>query len=241
MNAQATSHIPHSPSRTVRITRLRDEHDRFPGILDDSVFQRLHENAFVIHNGDSRDLVAAYALWTIIDQNGRLYTHEYMVDIYAALMPTSVILAGKDIIVSPNGWIFPHEYSDARRVFDAQSINHLDSRLTQATKISLSIDAVIFADGETCGVNTKGLDQAIVARRNAAISLAVKARDAVARGEPAVSSEDLFEQSNDKSSEGFWRGHFGGWLSTMPDRDAYLRYLESLPRPPAFYASRSTD
>jgi hypothetical protein len=176
MNAQATSHIPHSPSRTVRIKRLRDEHDRFPGILDDSVFQRLHENAFVIHNGDSRDLVAAYALWTIIDQDGRLYTREYMVDIYAASMPTSVILAGKDIILSPNGWIFPHEYSDARRAFDAQSINLLDSRLTQATKISLSIDAVIFADGETCGDNTKRLDQAIVARRNAAISLAAKAR-----------------------------------------------------------------
>jgi hypothetical protein len=241
MNAQATSHIPDSPSRTVRITRLRDEHDRFPGILDDSVFQRLHENAFVIHNGDSRDLVAAYALWTIIDQDGRLYTHEYMVDIYAALMPTSVILAGKDIILSPNGWIFPHEYSDARRAFDAQSINHLGSRLTQATKISLSIDAMIFADGETYGVNTKRLDQAIVARRNAAISLAAKARDAVARGEPAVSSEDLFEQSKDKSSEGFWRGHFGRQLSSSPERDAYLRYLESLPRPPAFYASRSTD
>lgn len=95
MNAQAISHIPHSPSRTVRITRLRDEHDRFPGILEGSVFQRLHENAFVIHNDDSRDLVAAYALWAIIDQDGRLYTHEYMVDIYAALMPTSVILAGK--------------------------------------------------------------------------------------------------------------------------------------------------
>lgn len=241
MNAQATSHIPHSPSRTVRITRLRDEHERFPGILDDSVFQRLYENAFVIHNGDSRDLVAAYALLTIIDQEGRLYTHEYMVDIYAALMPTSVILAGKDIILSPNGWIFPHKYSDARRAFDAQSINLLDSRLTQATKISLSIDAVIFADGETCGDNTKRLDQAIVARRNAAISLAAKARDAVARGEPAVSSEDLFEQSKDKSSEAFWRGLFGGDLSRMPDRDAYLRYLESLPRPPAFYASRSTD
>jgi hypothetical protein len=241
MNAQATSHIPHSPSRTVRITRLRDEHDRFPGILDDSVFQRLHENAFVIHNGDSRDLVAAYALCTIIDQDGRLYTHEYMVDIYAALMPTSVILAGKDIVVSPNGWILPHEYSDARRAFDARSINHLDSRLTQATKISLSIDAVIFADGETCGVNTKRLDQTIVARRNAAISLAAKARDAVARGEPAVSSEDLFEQSKDKSTEGFWRGHFGRQLSSSPERDAYLRYLESLPRPPAFYASRSTD
>jgi hypothetical protein len=241
MNAQATSHTPHSPSRTVRITRLRDEHDRFPGILDDSVFQRLHENAFVIHNDDSRDLVAAYALWAIIDQDGRLYTHEYMVDIYAALMPTSVILAGKVIILSPNGWIFPHEYSDARRAFDAQSINHLDSRLMQATKISLSIDAVIFADGETYGVNTKRLDQAIVARRNAAISLAAKARDAVARGEPAVSSEDLFEQSKDKSSEGFWRGHFGRQLSNSPERDAYLRYLESLPRPPAFYASRSTD
>jgi hypothetical protein len=241
MNAQVTSHIPHSPSRTVRITRLRDEHDRFPGILDDGVFQRLYENAFVIHNGDSRDLVAAYALWTIIDQSWRLYTHEYMVDIYGALMPTSVVLAGKDIIVSPNGWIFPHEYSDARRACDAQSINLLDSRLTQATKISLSIDAVIFADGETCGVNTKRLDQVIVARRNAAISLAAKARDAVARGKLAVSSEDLFEQSNDKSSEDFWRGHFGGWLSRMPDRDAYLRYLESLPRPPAFYASQSTD
>jgi hypothetical protein len=241
MNAQATSHIPHSPSRTVRITRLPDEHDRFPGILDDSVFQRLHENAFVIHNGDSRDLVAAYALWTIIDQDGRLYTREYMVDIYAALMPTSVILAGKDIILSPNGWIFPPRVQrcaeGVRRAVD-QSFGFSPY---EATKISLSIDAVIFADGETCGDNTKRLDQAIVARRNAAISLAAKARDAVARGEPAVSSEDLFEQSKDKSSEGFWRGHFGGHLSRMPDRDAYLRYLESLPRPPAFYASRSTD
>src|SRR5260221_9113852 len=201
MNAQATSHIPHSPSRTVRITRLRDEHDRFPGILDDYVFQRLYENAFVIHNGDSRDLVAAYALWAIVDRDGKLRTHGSMVDIYAAVMPTSVILSGKDIIISPNGWIFPQKDSDARRALDAQSINLLDSRLTQATKISLSIDAVIFADGETCGDNTKRLDQAIVARRNAAISLAAKARDAVARGEPAVSSEDLFEQSKDKSSE----------------------------------------
>jgi hypothetical protein len=136
---------------------------------------------------------------------------------------------------------FAREYSDARRAFDAESINLLDSRLTQATKILLSIDAVIFADGETYGVNTKRLDQAIVARRNAAISLAAKARDAVARGEPAVSSEDLFEQSKDKSSEGFWRGHFGRQLSSSPERDAYLRYLESLPWPPAFYAPRSTD
>jgi hypothetical protein len=31
---------------------------------------------------------------------------------------------------------------------------------TQATKISLSIDAVIFVDGETYGVNTRRLDQA---------------------------------------------------------------------------------
>ncbi len=128
-----------------------------------------------------------------------------MVDIYPALMPTNVILDGKDIILSPNGWISPTSTSDVRRAFDAQAINHLDSRLMQATKVSLSIDAVIFADGETCGVNAKRLDQAIVARRNAAISLAAKARDAVARGEPAVSSEDLFEQSKDKSSEVFWR------------------------------------
>ena len=144
-------------------------------------------------------------------------------------------------ILSPNGWIFPHEYSDTRRAFDAKTINHVDSRLTQATKVSLAIDAVIFADGETYGVNTKRLDQAIVARRNAAIALAAKARDAVARGEPAVSSEDLFEQSKDKFSEGFWRGHFGRQLSSSAERDAYLRYLESLPRPPAFYASESSD
>jgi hypothetical protein len=102
MNAQATSHNPRSPCRTIRITRLRDEHDRFLGILDDDVFQRLYENAFVIHNGDSRDLVAAYAVWAIVDRDGRPRTHEYMADIYAALMPTSVILSGKDVIISPD-------------------------------------------------------------------------------------------------------------------------------------------
>ena len=100
MNAQATSHNPRSPCRTIRITRLRDEHDRFLGILDDDVFQRLYENAFVIHNGDSRDLAAAYAVWAIVDRDGRPRTHEYMADIYAALMPTSVILSGKDVIIS---------------------------------------------------------------------------------------------------------------------------------------------
>ena len=231
MNTQATSNNPRSPCRTVRMTRLRDEHDRFPGILDDDVFQRLYENAFVIHNGDSRDLVAAYALWAIVDRDGKLRTHEYMVDIYGALMPTSVILSGKDIIISPNGWIFPQEYSDARRALDAQSINNLDSLLTQATKISLSIDAVIFADGETCGDNTKRLDQAIVARRNAAISLAAKVREAVARREPALSSEDLFRHGNDKASEDFWRSQFAGQLSRMPEKEGLLRYLESLPPP----------
>ena len=224
MNAQATSHNPRSPCGTIRITRLRDEHDRFPGILDDDVFQRLYENAFVIHNGDSRDL-GQPMLFGHRRSDGKPRTHEYMADIYAALMPTSVILSGKDIIISPNGWIFPQEYSDARRALDAQSINNLNSLLTEATKISLSIDAVIFADGETCGDNTKRLDQAIVARRNAAISLAASFREAVARGELALSSEDLFRLSNDKASEDFWRSQFAGQLSRMPEKKDFCAIL----------------
>jgi hypothetical protein len=187
--------------------------------------------------------VAIYGVWTVINQDGTINTFEYLSDIYMALIPTLVIPSGKALIATPNGWIFPKHYSAAGAALEAQSSPYanLASRLTHAASVSLSIDALIFADGETCGANTKRLDQAIVARRDAAISLAANARDALTRGEPAVSSEDLFEQSKDKSSEGFWRGHFGGHLSRMPDRDAYLRYLESLPRPPAFYASRSTD
>jgi hypothetical protein len=243
MNAHTTSPVPPVPSPSIRIARLQGEGEKFPGIFEGIALRPLQDNAFVIHNDDSRDVVAIYGVWTVMNQDGTINTFEYLSDIYMALIPTLVIPSGKTLIATPNGWIFPKHYSAAGAALEAQSSPYanLASRLTHAASISLSIDALIFADGETCGANTKRLDQAIVARRDAAISLAANARDALTRGEPAVSSEDLFAQSNDKSSEAFWRGHLGGQLSREPDKEPYLRYLESLPRPPAFYASRSTD
>jgi hypothetical protein len=245
VKAQVTSPIPHSPTSNVKITRLQQERDRFPGILDDNASKSQFESAFVVHNADLRDIVAIYAVWKVVDHNGQTHTSGFMSDIYAAVVPNTVIPSGKDAVISPSGWIFPQTYrkSTVADQTGSSGLTTLDILLANATSVSLSIDAVIFADGETCGENTIGLDRAITSRRSAAISLSSKVRASMASSEDwraRAKGEPSFTE--DKSSEEFWRGVYARQLtSAASDSEArvHLNFFEKLPLPPTFYPCRS--
>lgn len=246
--AQTKTAVPLTPSENIQIARLADNNTLFPNILTDGSSKAMYDNAFVISNHDKRDVAAIYAVWKITDQSGKTYTREYLSDVYIALVPTLVIPSGKALIITPNGWIFPQRYNASQALAEAQSPPYLrlESRLTLATNISLSVDAVTFTDGETCGANVKRLDKVLLSRRAAGTAIVADIRASLARSEdwvPLLTKKYASRGGEDTSTEEFWQlsifSHLSQVHSDPQQLQSLLTYYESLPQPPPFIPCRT--
>ena len=243
-NASSPAPLPPSPHPSIQIKRLSQERDRFPSILRADASQPLYENALVIHNDDKRDVVAMLAIWKITDATGQIHTIRLRSDIFMSVVPDSVLPSGQDLILSPLGWIHPRNYSQMEKAGispdNPADVQRMADLLRQATSVSLSIDSVIFSDGEVCGVNSARFDQLITARKNAAVGITSQVRNYMARGQdwrPYIDGITGTAQPAESHTEAYWQHHFASTLSSSQGGDdkALLEYYEELPKPMAFH------
>lgn len=233
-----------SPHRNVSITRLADAQAVFPDIVKETISPLLPSNTIAIRNNDQRRIVGMVGVWKVTDSTGQTKTSTFASDIYLSLRENTVLPSGKSILLTPAGWINPDVYRKLREMGrDSESLwraQPLSEQLTGAREVTVSIDSVIFDDGELCGANTKRLDERIYARKRAALFISSLVEASLARGEQWRSALEPYRvsESSKPYDEAFWKERFAAELLEQDDPRGVPEFLEKLPSPPVFHACR---
>jgi hypothetical protein len=237
--SQPTITIPQSPYSTIRITNLPSEVQASQTPFSDTRLTSLYNSSIVIHNDDRREVTGICMIWTITDASGKSTTAIIEQDGYEFGRATTVIQPGSVIAASPIGWV--QVGGDSKVLAMLGRDPHLlqaSAMVAGAARISASIDAVIFEDGDIWGPNASSYDEDIVARKNAAVYLSRMARAAMdAKRDLATLLKDLAFRQYDAHTDfqAKWESQFAGMLRASGDNvGPLLGYFDSLPTPPKF-------
>ncbi len=243
MTALTQTPLPVSPHRDLSITRLNDEQALFSDILQGASSRLLRANTVVIRNNDQRKIIGMVGIWKITDSSGRISTSILSSDIFFSLRPNTVLPSGQSILLAPSGWINPETYRKIRAMGqDPEAMGRapvVASRLAQVSAVKVSVDSVIFEDGELCGENTMHLDQEIHARKRAALYISSLVRTSMARGEDWRAALEPYKAVTEEFKpyeEAFWKQRFASDLLEEEDPLGRIAFYEKLPSPPSFHA-----
>jgi hypothetical protein len=242
-NAQISADLPPSPHPNIRIVRLSQEHVIFPTILQSAVSAPIYNTSFVIHNDDKRNIVAIFAEWTIKDASGNVSKTILLSDIFTSTLKNSVIPPGKALIITPKGWINPSVYTKIQSTGANPEAKYASGpaadRILHAAAISLSIDSMVFDDGQISGINSNRIDQIIIARKTAAESISKQVRASMNSGgywKGYLTALQASPQTSDMGSQSYWEHHFSDELLWFRrDPLMLINYYENLPVPIAFH------
>jgi hypothetical protein len=113
---------------------------------------------------------------------------------------------------------------------------HGASWAATASKITITVDCVIFEDGEVVGPNNSHLDLEIQSRRIAAGKLAQQVRNVqAAGGDPTSMLKQLAATSSDSDFVILWTSILANRLLRAPVLNTQLAALENMPALPNFF------
>jgi hypothetical protein len=242
MHAQVVSAMPPSPHKNIRVNRLNSEPNAYPDIFQHSDLASLSNNAFVIHNDDSRNVIGICAVWLITDDSNKVSTRPMMIDIFLNTIKSTVITPGGSMIISPAGWQVPACTSSVTgQAFLKTTPGLIRSadQLAHATQVALTIDSVIFEDGEIWGPNMQQIDKQIVGRKAAAVDVSQLVRRMISSNGDwrAMLTENLKKPMKRDDYQARWKQRFGQQLLTSSgDPTPLLNYFDNLPAPGTFTA-----
>ncbi len=109
--------------------------------------------------------------------------------------------------------------------------------MTTSPEVLVTLDLVIFDDGEVVGPDEQHYVADLQGRTLAAKYISEQVSAALARGENSASLLSPLASSIPLADDhvGVWKKQFARELLTSPIRERYLQYLQSLPTLPPFY------
>lgn len=225
--AQMTVPIPVSPHPNVHI-------------------KRGSEDTFFVSNEDPRDIIGICALWTIVDQSGESTTATQMADRFQSRLNSSIIPANGKLILGPQGLM---AVTPAMSSMGNGAGTGMADRIKQAQSVTVSIDAIIFQDGELWGPNLHRTDDEIVQRKLAATDISQVARQTMASGGDLKAALEAVKSApypqpyrsapSPQQYRAKWRQQWAIMLLMEPDpqrAEKRIEYFEALPEPIAFTA-----
>jgi hypothetical protein len=227
--------LPASPHPLISVTAATTEN--LPQ-LDAGLVQKFHPNAFLLTNESEKAIVALMTHWTFTDAQG--FPRDGQINIDSFLNPRSspVLLPHARMIVGPGAFLLE---SLAAAPHVGPTLEEMDGRrlreIIGASNIKVTIDLVIFDDGEIAGPNEMRYDVQIQNRKLAAGQLAKQVRNAIANGyDPKTILNNILETIPSPSdAAAIWSHNYARLLLNGRNLDKGLQHLENLPEPPKFY------
>jgi hypothetical protein len=218
--------LPSSPAPSVQITSdLTSWEQHFSGSA--AVLKPL---SFVVTNNSDRPIMAIVTIWNVTDSRGKTRSLKLASDSYllAELLP--VLAAHGSALVLP----FQVITDSDPRVGSDLKLERTIADFSDAVAVDVSLDSVIFQDGEVVGPNTSRMDENIRDRTQAATELVALLAQVKNRGEsvPAFLREMKTGRAAVTDGTELWKGRFVQMLSSARDLDQQMRYLQKLSRHP---------
>ena len=117
----------------------------------------LRQYAYVLQNHSDKQVIALHVLWTITEPDGSRHVRHDVTD--NLLSQSYPVLKGKAALVMVPGLHAPLETSGSK--LQGSSESGLRSVQTAAS-VTMSIDAIIYEDGEIAGPNTQHYDEELL-------------------------------------------------------------------------------
>ncbi|RSL18651.1 hypothetical protein EDE15_4243 [Edaphobacter aggregans] len=241
MNAQVSAAMPSSPHKNILIVPLKQEAASYPNGIQGNQIPVLYNNTFVIHNNDSRNVIGLFVVWHITDSAGIVSTRKMMMDTFLNTTKSTIIAPTGTMIISPAGSQLAGALtpSVSQTPGPTPGLSHLEERFEHASQISLTIDSVMFEDGEIWGPNTEQIDKQIVARKAAAVALSQLAKSMIANGGDWKAQLTAVKKTPVRTDDvqSRWQERFTQQLlHWQGDPKAILNYFDQLPSPMTFSA-----
>jgi hypothetical protein len=207
--------------------------------LPSSVVAQFHPSTFLLTNHDQsgRAIVALAVQWVYTDPRGEQGQHFHRSDKYLKQTSNVLVSPNTRLLVAPG--VFLRE-ALALSPHTGPTLQALDGRdaswAATASKITITVDCVIFEDGAVVGPNNSHLDLEIQSRRIAAVKIAQSVRSIqAAGGDPTSMLKQLAATSSDSDFVIIWTSILANRLLMAPVLNAQLAGLENMPVLPNFF------
>jgi hypothetical protein len=201
-----------------------------------------YQTAFVVlTNQSSKSIVALAAIWAYTDvTTGKRKTMELLCDSFQAVNAPPVSLPSARVLLGPTSLIteqlaLGRGSSGYFGVVQPQSLRPLD----HTAAVRVSIDLIVFSDGEMAGPDNLHTSTEIVARNAAAKQVAQQIRSAQTDGRELSTAVSQFLKPvapagnlSIKDVQYYnWLRRYAQNALNSPNPETFLTYLERLPEP----------
>lgn len=185
--------------------------------------------SFVLKNNSSKAITAMFVLWTFTDTDGQTQKHTYASDGYYIPGERSIIKPASVNLITPTAHVPSERFSalGAAGALDPILGSRVDHQ--RLTRVNVTIDSLIFDDGEIWGPDSQKYYLTLLNRRSVLQALSTELKEATGRG------EDLkmhLEQVRREASAGDARTKF---------RRDYARFLQQSNTPESLLAKFETQ
>jgi len=194
----------------------------------------------VLTNGSNQPITAIAVRWIIEDASEKSNLSTVRTDGYGSTKPFALVAGKGQLAITPTQFMaFQEPGVPAPHAIAARPDVKLMSQLDTASKITISIDAVIFANGKIVGPNKSNEAEYIRDRKAAANALVARVRDAIKDRTDVSSLLKSVTPPLQLTPDNwflFWTGQHARRLQTSLGKlEPLLDHLANLPDPPVFF------
>jgi len=234
--------MPASPTPDITVTPF--DAARFPSFGNVFTADKagLEAESFVLTNNSDKPIAGIDVEWVITDNDGRRRPLNFESDRFQSPMARAIAEGHDVLLVAPGTFL---SESTQKWIDSGASHGGVSASVTSgggtefsdAAQISVSIDCVIFGDGEVVGPNLMRFTDEIQARPVAANTVVEKVQSALNAGQdPSTVLSPLVNTPLHRNDfVGQWEARFAQQLLHSPNIEVVLAGLERFPPAPKLY------
>jgi hypothetical protein len=231
--------MPTSPSANITVSPF--DAAQFPMFTDffTGAKAALQPVSLVLTNNSDKAIAGIEVEWVTIGSDGRERHVSSQSDNFFSRGSRAVAAAHDRLLVSPYGFL-----SESTVNWIKSGAGHSGviaggggADFDLASQVRISLDCVVFEDGEVVGPNQRRYTDEIQARRDAANEVVQVVQSALKQGlQPSTVLSPLVNVTTRRGDfVGTWKVRYAQQLLRTPYLDVVLASLENMPSPPKFY------
>lgn len=233
--------IANSPDpKRVEVIPLDGAHQSSLPPMLDADLKALPPGSFILKNQRDKAMTVVDVVWTYADQAGHSIQKKLTCDGYYFGPVRSIVKPKNLSLITPSGYT-PQEHFDrlpSTGVLDPLSWSAKEKSVMTGpiSLATVSIDSIIYEDGQIWGPDTHRYYENVLNRRSIMQSLSTELSEASKSGEGvATRLEKIHKESasaGDRRSS--WRHHYAGLIKNSPNLEGTLKQLDAQEALPEF-------
>lgn len=196
----------------------------------------LPSGSFLLKNNLTKWITAIHAVWSLKDADDKTQEHTYSSNGYVVPGNRTIIKPLSLTLITPMGRASVEQFGHLRSsgVLDALRWGRADK--LRLTEVKVSLDSVIFEDGQIWGPDRKQYYRTLLSGRSALEALAAELKEASGRGEDIKTYlEKVKSESGGTYEETKSRRDYARWLCDSNGPEVLLRRFRDQNALPDFY------